>query len=68
MDRLELVFISRAKTAVSVAIFLWRDEPPVGNDLVATRGDEPPLVVIGELKLSFSLDLVLQARRSHGGM
>jgi hypothetical protein len=32
-----------------------------GCDLVATRGDEPPLVVIGELKLSFSLDLVLQA-------
>jgi len=32
-----------------------------GCDLVALRGDEPPLVVIGELKLSFSLDLVLQA-------
>jgi hypothetical protein len=32
-----------------------------GCDLVAIRGDEPPLVVIGELKLSFSLDLVLQA-------
>jgi hypothetical protein len=28
---------------------------------VAIRGDEPPIVVIGELKLSFSLDLVLQA-------
>jgi hypothetical protein len=28
---------------------------------VAIRGDEPPVVVIGELKLSFSLDLVLQA-------
>jgi hypothetical protein len=39
-----------------------------GCDLVATRGDEPPLVVIGELKLSFSLDLVLQAVESHGGM
>ena len=32
-----------------------------GCDLVAIRGDEPPVVVIGELKLSFSLDLVLQA-------
>ena len=32
-----------------------------GCDLVALRGDELPIVVIGELKLSFSLDLVLQA-------
>jgi len=32
-----------------------------GCDLVGIRGDEPPIVVIGELKLSFSLDLVLQA-------
>ena len=32
-----------------------------GCDLVAIRGNEPPLVVIGELKLSFTLDLVLQA-------
>jgi hypothetical protein len=33
-----------------------------GCDVVALRaGDEPPIVVIGELKLSFSLDLVLQA-------
>jgi hypothetical protein len=32
-----------------------------GCDLVALRGDEPPIVVIGELKLAFSLDLVLQA-------
>jgi hypothetical protein len=32
-----------------------------GCDLVAIRGDEPPVVVIGELKLAFSLDLVLQA-------
>src|SRR6201981_777803 len=29
-------------------------------DLVAIRGDEPPLVVIGEVKLGFNLDLVLQ--------
>src|ERR1700745_2723995 len=29
-------------------------------NLVATRGDEPPLVVIGELKLGFNLELVLQ--------
>ena len=26
-----------------------------GGDLVALRGDEPPMVVVGELKLSFSL-------------
>jgi hypothetical protein len=32
-----------------------------GCDLVAIRKGEPPVVVIGELKLSFSLDLVLQA-------
>jgi hypothetical protein len=32
-----------------------------GCDLVALRGNEPPMVIIGELKLSFSLDLVLQA-------
>lgn len=31
-----------------------------GCDLVALRGDGPPVVVIGELKLSFNLDLVLQ--------
>ena len=29
-------------------------------DLVAIRGEEPPLVVIGELKLGFNLELVLQ--------
>jgi hypothetical protein len=32
-----------------------------GCDLVALRGDEPPRVVIGELKLGFNLELVLQA-------
>jgi hypothetical protein len=32
-----------------------------GCDVAAIRGDEPPIIVIGELKLSFSLDLVLQA-------
>ena len=32
-----------------------------GCDLVALSGDEPPIVVIGELKLSFNLELVLQA-------
>jgi hypothetical protein len=32
-----------------------------GCDLVAVRPGEPPLVVIGELKLGFSLELVLQA-------
>src|SRR4051812_25227396 len=31
-----------------------------GCDLVALRPDEPPLVVIGELKLGFNLELVLQ--------
>lgn len=31
-----------------------------GCDLVALRGDEPPLVVIGELKLAFNLELLLQ--------
>lgn len=31
-----------------------------GCDLVAIRGEEPPLVVVGELKLGFNLDLVLQ--------
>lgn len=32
-----------------------------GCDLVALREGEPPLVIIGELKLTFTLDLVLQA-------
>jgi hypothetical protein len=31
-----------------------------GCDLVALRGDEAPIVVIGELKLGFNLELVLQ--------
>ena len=32
-----------------------------GCDLVALRAGEPPVVVVGELKLAFTLDLVLQA-------
>ena len=32
-----------------------------GCDLVALSKDDPPVVVIGELKLSFNLELVLQA-------
>jgi hypothetical protein len=32
-----------------------------GCDLVALSSDDPPIVVIGELKLSFNLELVLQA-------
>src|SRR6201992_2019318 len=32
-----------------------------GCDLVALSGNEPPVVVIGELKLSFNLELILQA-------
>jgi hypothetical protein len=32
-----------------------------GCDLVALRGEDAPLVVIGEMKLSFNLELVLQA-------
>jgi hypothetical protein len=32
-----------------------------GCDLVALSGADPPVVVIGELKLSFNLELVLQA-------
>ncbi len=31
-----------------------------GCDLVAVKGDSPPIVVIGEMKLSFNLELVLQ--------
>ncbi|WP_442504180.1 DUF2161 domain-containing phosphodiesterase [Marinivivus vitaminiproducens] len=31
-----------------------------GCDLVAIKGDGPPIVVIGELKLRFNLDLLLQ--------
>jgi len=31
-----------------------------GCDIVALNGDDPPLVVIGELKLTFTLELVLQ--------
>jgi len=32
-----------------------------GCDLVALSGDDPPIVVIGELKLVFNLELILQA-------
>ena len=32
-----------------------------GCDLVALSGDDPPIVVVGELKLSFNLELLLQA-------
>lgn len=32
-----------------------------GCDIVAVKDGEPPLVVIGELKMRFNLDLVLQA-------
>jgi hypothetical protein len=32
-----------------------------GCDLVALSGDDPPIVVIGELKLAFNLELILQA-------
>jgi hypothetical protein len=32
-----------------------------GCDLVALKGEDPPIVVVGELKLSFNLELVLQA-------
>ena len=32
-----------------------------GCDLVALSADDPPIVVIGELKLAFNLELVLQA-------
>jgi hypothetical protein len=32
-----------------------------GCDLVALSGDDPPIVVIGELKLTFNLELLLQA-------
>ncbi|MGH6679701.1 MAG: DUF2161 domain-containing phosphodiesterase [Bradyrhizobium sp.] len=31
-----------------------------GCDLVALKDDDPPIVVVGELKLSFNLELVLQ--------
>jgi hypothetical protein len=31
-----------------------------GCDVVALSGDDPPLVVIGELKLTFTLELILQ--------
>jgi hypothetical protein len=31
-----------------------------GCDLVALRGDESPIVIVGELKLGFNLELVLQ--------
>lgn len=33
----------------------------VGCDLVALSGDEPPIVIVTELKLAFNLELVLQA-------
>ena len=47
-----------------------------GCDLVALSGDDPPIVVIGELKLAFNLELVLRIQHppkspldqdAHGG-
>src|SRR5258707_12368439 len=38
-----------------------------GCDLVALSAGEPPIVVIGELKLSFNLELLLQADERAGG-
>ena len=38
-----------------------------GCDLVALRGDEPPMVVVGELKLKFNLELVLQGVERSAG-
>jgi hypothetical protein len=32
-----------------------------GCDLVGLSDDDPPVIVIGELKLSFNLELILQA-------
>lgn len=32
-----------------------------GCDLVALSGDDPPIVIVGELKLAFNLELLLQA-------
>ncbi len=32
-----------------------------GCDIVALNGDDPPIVVVGELKLAFNLELLLQA-------
>src|SRR3954464_2060188 len=32
-----------------------------GCDLVALKGDDPPIVLVGELKMSFNLELILQA-------
>ena len=32
-----------------------------GCDFVALSGDDPPIVIVGELKLSFNLELILQA-------
>ncbi|MCA6107331.1 DUF2161 domain-containing phosphodiesterase [Bradyrhizobium cenepequi] len=32
-----------------------------GCDVVALSGDDPPIVVVGELKLTFNLELILQA-------
>src|SRR5262245_26570244 len=37
------------------------DRKRARESLQSIRGDQPPIVVIGELKLSFNLDLVLQA-------
>ena len=32
-----------------------------GCDIVGIKGDDPPIVVVGEMKLAFNLELVLQA-------
>jgi hypothetical protein len=58
--RLETSLYGPVKHYLEVLGFTVKGEV-CGCDLVALRDDEPPVVVIGEMKLSFSLDLVLQA-------
>ena len=55
----ETTFYAPVKHYLEVLGFTVKGEV-CGCDLVALRGDEPPIVVVGELKLAFSLELVLQ--------
>jgi hypothetical protein len=59
-NKLETALYRPVKTFLETLGYACKGEIG-GCDLVGLKGDEPPVVVIGELKLAFSLELVLQA-------
>ena len=59
-DWRETALYAPVKTFLEAQGFVVKGEI-CGWDVVGLRGDEPPVLVVAELKLSFTLELVLQA-------